>query len=287
MPGGFVVLYDKSRLFIPLAICMVMVIAVHSALVARYVRRYGNVADIGNRSPQVVVPNPYDWLGPPRSSIAAAIGWKQMRESGPIALVGLLGIIGTAVYLYALEPARDVLGHNYAAASIYFGFGIALVAGIGVALHDCEPRLNTFWRSRPISADLWFAIKFVTGLAIVVGAIYIPLRLFGGQLPPYLWLRMPALHIALFAAAVAMTCIVRHAIYAAILSMGVLAACIAAAWLVRDVAGDFGCVTIKEPFYSPFETQAVVIAGAGVCFVVSTIAAWVAMRNDWGWKSRY
>jgi hypothetical protein len=266
---------------------MVIASAAHLALAARYVRKFGNVTDMGDSSPQVAVPRMNEWLGPPRSSIVAAIGWKQMRESGAIALAGLLGIVGIVLFVYAIESSRKVFTHTYAEVAVTLGIGIALVAGIGVSLHDAEPKLNAFWRSRPINADLWFVIKFLTGLSVVMATIYVPLQLIGGWVDPDVRVTMPALHIAMFAAAVAMTCIVRHVIYAAILSMGLLAASIATAWLAWGVGRKFGWTELDTSIYSPFEKPEVVLAGAIVCFVASTIAAWLATRNDWGWKSRY
>jgi hypothetical protein len=290
-PGGFAVALNNLRDSLPLVATMVVAAAVHAFLVTRYVRSYGNVSGAADRSPQVAVPRPNEWLGPPRRSIAAAIAWKQLRESVDIAIAGLLGIFGFCAFTYATSTNFDFEGgriyQTYAAVAISLGFGIALVAGIGVSLHDSEPRLNTFWRSRPINPDAWFWIKFLTGLTIVLAAIYVPMWLMGGSMDRDAMLSIPALHVGMFAAAVATTCIVRHAIYAAILSLGVLTASIAATWLAWDIAKRVGLAELDTAIYSPFEKPEVVLASAAICFIGSTIVAWLAMRNDWGLKSRY
>ena len=47
----------------------------------------------------------------------------------------------------------------------------AVVVGSGLYSADLGSGLGAFWRSRPISPDLWFWTKFVVGLAAVVGVL--------------------------------------------------------------------------------------------------------------------
>ena len=47
------------------------------------------------------------------------------------------------------------------------GLLVALIVGIGMFDQDLGPRLNDFWRSRPIHPDLWFWTKYLAGLSIL------------------------------------------------------------------------------------------------------------------------
>ena len=98
----------------------------------------------------------------------------------------------------------------------------------------------------------------------------------------------PAMTIAVFAAAAAMTVLVRNAVYAAILSIAaiylVLVAFALLLGIVKLVRGEGWPDGISElSDLSP--TQAA--AGLLISFVASTLVAWLAVRHDWGQKSRY
>jgi hypothetical protein len=47
----------------------------------------------------------------------------------------------------------------------------AMVVGSGLYSADLSSGVGAFWRSRPISPDLWFWTKFVVGLAAVLGVL--------------------------------------------------------------------------------------------------------------------
>jgi hypothetical protein len=292
-PGGFfIVATDGGPMSRYVSIGAVVAIVVHAALIARYIRRFGQIADAGRRSPQVVRPVIGEWLGSPRSSALTAIVWKQFRETVPIAIAGLVVIVGTVTFLVFGDRSLRSLADVYQEVALVIGFGIALVAGIGVSLFDSEPRLNTFWRTRPVNPDLWFAVKFLTGLAVVLAAIYTPLLIVEPSIHEqennaYRAITPASFHVALFAAAVATTCLVRHAIYAAVLSLGVFTACVAGAWLIWDLACKYGFTNLSGEESRLVENPGVLLAGASFCFFVSTLLAWSAMRYDWGLKSRY
>ena len=86
--------------------------------------------------------------------------------------------------------------------------------------------INTFWRSRPVNPGPWFWIKYFAGLAIALATIYLPHLVHWHVDPMPMRFNRPRDRCStcahgVFAAAVAMTCLVRHAVYAAILSIGV------------------------------------------------------------------
>jgi hypothetical protein len=177
--------------------------------------------------------------------------------------------------------------------SVFLGFFVALVAGIGVCLNDVSPSINTFWRSRPIPPDLWFWVKFVTGLLVVLTSIYLPIgvlmafhvtALANWNFPDaYLF---PAVHLAVFSAAVAMTCLVRQAVYAAILSIAVVYVGTIVGIGVTLLAAILNLVPFDvSRWYDPTTLQ--IGFGLLLTFVATTIVAWLATRYDWGKKSRY
>jgi hypothetical protein len=277
--------------------CLVTIVL--SLLAAFYVRHFGQTAERPIVSPKVATraTRQLDWLDSPRQSPLSAVVWKQFRESIPIALAGLAVIVAMAVVMYATDRTsnpRIGFAEMYFRVSISLGFCIALVAGIGVALQDMGPRLNTFWRSRPINASLWFWTKYATGLLIVLAAVYGPQLLllvtggdFVGRGHPAHGVEVVLLHVATYAAAVAMTCLVRHAVYAAVLSMGVLTACTFSAWLIWMTPTWVGWRESAGEETAGLAASFALLAGLFGCFLISTVIGWLAMRNDWGWKSRY
>jgi hypothetical protein len=69
--------------------------------------------------------------------------------------------------------------------------------------------------------------------------------------------------------------------------MGAVTAFLVAAWLAWMTPTWMG-------WREPTNTEAVdmhhlltLLAGLLACFIICTVVAFLAMRNDWGWKSRY
>jgi hypothetical protein len=324
-PGGFTTLAyatDGDRQYLLPALCVMTVTLILLAI--RYVCRFGRISDTEIRSPKTaqVGPGPLGWLGPPRRSPFTAIVWKQCRESGPLALVGVAVVIAIVAVIFAVNwhQFNDNVGQLpvfllvvFAAVSASFGMVVAMIVGIGVFLHDTGPGLNTFWRSRPIRPNLWFWTKFTSGLAIALAAIYGPIVLFAvlfalpgsfifvtspdielanavnllrESFDPVI-LVFPTITIATFAAAAAMTCLVRNAVYAAILSIAVVyigflatAFALAVAQLIRS---EGSLIYIGKAIDEMSPVQAA--AGLLLTFIACTLLAWLAVRNDWGQKA--
>ena len=173
-PGGIdVVLIDPGLWKVSLWGAPAAAIAVHVTLAGWYVLRFGRVASAAGWSPRAArcQSTQPDWLPPPRRSMLTAIIWKQTRESGRIVLVGLaaiLFVVAWAALASGVDNPVDVL-EVFFGAMCYGGFIITLVAGIGVFDRDLSPPLNEFWRSRPIHPDLWYWIKYLTGLVLIRG----------------------------------------------------------------------------------------------------------------------
>ena len=264
----------------------------HAILAAIYVYRFGRVSTARTQ----VVEQPVlersitIALRPPRRGPIRATVWKQLRETAPLALLGAGGILCVATILVRALRSVDQVGntpslaHVAAIAWLVVGIFVSLVAGIGLFADDLRPQLNTFWRSRPISPDQWFAVKFTAGLLLtlvmlvaplilLVGvstAIYgidevIPGALGAGEVIIGLTLGLAAQATA-FCVAAAAFALVRQPVAAAIIAIVI---CIATAAVVGDV----------ENSYARAAMAVVVLATFGTAF------AWHAVRKDLSWSS--
>ena len=177
---------------------------------------------------------------------------------------------------------------------VAIGYVVALIVGIGVCFYDVGPSLNDFWRSRPINPNSWFWIKFTTGFIILVVALYLPILLTIITIHPRPIQLLAAdkvlpictAHFALFAAAAAMTCLTRQAVYGAILSIPALYAGVFVYWILLHLAGVFNLAQ-RPPSRLQLMSAAQVACGFFLTFITTTALAWLAMRYDWGKKSRY
>lgn len=304
VPGGIAeIIAESPHLhFVQVVLGISVAVATHSLLATFYVRRFGQITEREIVSPKAVrrESKTFDWLNSPRSSPLSAIVWKQFRESGPIAVVGLAGVVALVLIIAIGDriATRDgaaamPFGMIYARVAIVFGFFVALVVGIGVSLNDVSPQLNTFWRSRPIRPDHWFWCKFVTGLGVVFASIYVPIALLaavsdqpideGVNYPTVI--AVPAGQLAIFAAAVATTCLVRHAVYAAVLSIAAVIAAAPISFCIGEIAVRSGWIARST---SNWWSEDIGLAiGFSACFAACTVLAWLVTRNDWGWRSRF
>jgi hypothetical protein len=285
-----------------LLIVLITATTTHVALACWYVCRFGRTANLAVRSPQTAVrqPNRLDWLSAPRETAISAITWKQFRESGPLVLAGVAGIIGITLGVFCanaswfLNRPGEFVG-MVSAVGICIGFAITLIVGIGICFYDVNPQQNTFWRSRPINPDVWYWVKFFAGLLILVCTLFIPLlavvKAFqpDPSKTPLTSDSVTALLLgqaALFAAAVTTTCLVRHAVYGAILSVPLMYCGVVVIWMGLKFAGAVGW-TNHAPARMAEMSRSELALGFLFTFVVSAVLGWLATRYDWGRKSRY
>jgi hypothetical protein len=159
------------------------------------------------------------------SGATRALVWAQWRQ------VVALGVLAAAMAV-ALSLVSD---GTYVLA--FLGSVWAIVAGVTLFTADFEPRLYTFWRSRPIDPSAWFRIKYTAGLLTLLVCFDLPAALLGQAALPYspslhgretvfiaYALCVPAVHVATYSIAVMIVCLVRQAIYAGIFSMSALMA---------------------------------------------------------------
>ena len=105
-----------------------------------------------------------------------AMIWLELRQSVPLAAFGfVLGVLMTIAsvlierqhgYSFGISLLMDLPSSMFVVAMLW-----AVVVGSGLYSADLSSGLGAFWRSRPISPDLWFWTKFVVGLAAVVGVL--------------------------------------------------------------------------------------------------------------------
>ncbi len=105
-----------------------------------------------------------------------AMIWLELRQSLPLAAFGfLLGVLMSIAtvqmerqhgYSFGTSVLMDLPHSMFVVAMLW-----AIVVGSGLYSADLSTGLGAFWRSRPISPDLWFWTKFAVGLAAVVGVL--------------------------------------------------------------------------------------------------------------------
>jgi hypothetical protein len=279
---------------------LISAIAMHTALVVSYVRRFGQV-DHKTYSPrgQVVDSSSVDWRPTVWRSPLVALIWKQARESGPLVLLGLTGVVGVSAILLSVASitsnlrVRDIV-EVIAITSVAIGFIVAIVVGIGVCLYELGPKLNTFWRSRPIQPDVSFWIRYITGGIILVVGMCLPIavaymlapEVLGYESIENVLIITPVAELAVYSAAVALTCLVRHAVYAAILCLpAVYSGGLLVRWAVPWIDRLGGHSAPSSVWWKSVEWQ--LLAGLAVTFLLCTTIAWLAYRFDWGRRSRY
>jgi hypothetical protein len=286
--GDMVLAGDLNRFQLDVALGVAAV--AHLALAAWYVGRFARIAsrEIRSRQQAVRCSSRPDWLWPPRQSRFSAMVWKQARESGPIVVAGLAGVAGVLAVIvlldyehYTVRQAAQLL----TTVTVMLGFAVALVGGVGIFLNDLSPRLNTFWRSRPIHPDAWFWTKFLSGGAILYISFCVPLLDAVFVDSPVRLSALVLIPLAVYSSAVATTALVRQAVYAAILSIPLIYFGLTIVWLVLHGAAYVNL--IPWPRNSFFEPSVIELAvGMTITIAISTSMAWLAVRYDWGWKNR-
>jgi len=262
----------------------------HGALAAWYVARFGRVIPARTQAIEAAPRfKPVTWLAPPRKRPWTAILWKQMRETFPLAALGAGAILCLSVMFAVAHrgyTGEQIPPGNFAqgAAGIWImtGFCVSVVAGIGLFLDDLRPGLHTFWRSRPINADQWFAVKFIPALLMTALTLALPAVLVCGwalmiswrdgevtkhelQESSQLFGASLLVQVAAFCIAAAMMALVRRPVYAALLT----------ALTMICIAIGFEGATLTT------SAAATIVAAFAMA---AAIVAWLAVRNDWAWN---
>ena len=257
----------------------------HAGLLAWYLRRFGRKAvrparTLGGR----VKATKSDWLAPPRRSQLTAIIWKQVHETGPLALMAAAAVLvmaSLAFWLNKENAIQNSFTEILVGITVFVGFLVTVVTGQGVFLEDVKPKVGIFWRSRPVNSTHWFFVKFFTGLTVLVvtfGALFLIAYAFDtGR--PYLRSDHLGVQVAftvmffllIYTLSMASYCLGRQPILSVVATIGIL--------YCGSFAFAYGYWTVFDqgPHWSVGLTTLIVAQ------VAATAVAWLAVRNDWGW----
>lgn len=159
----------------------------------------------------------------------SALIWLEARQSWPLAIWGLLlamliAVVSSKIDSHSSDPALLAeLPHTVA----FVGMLWAVVVGSAIYSAELRPGLGGFWRSRPISAGMWFCCKYFVGLTavlIVLDAVTIlmnwnaPRDHESGVSWTYLGC-FPIIHAFMYALAVLGTCWLRKPVIGGILAI--------------------------------------------------------------------
>jgi len=259
----------------------------NGAMAAWYLARFGRVA-ARRGQPTLAAPAvaPPGWLQPPCRTPLGAMLWKQARETLPLALMGavVIPVVALTLVQFKVMNPDGQLAQGVATMVVVIwtilGSFVAIVAGVGLFMDDLKPGLHAFWRSRPVNVDHWFWVKVAAGGAFTLALLAVPGVLGGVYLqatsPPIELQNVPShlvlglvIHFGMFAAAVAAITLVRQPIYSAILALGAAAFTGAVAdWMDRRF----------------LVSESAILTSVVIAAFFALVAAWLTVRNDWGWK---
>lgn len=275
-----------------------VMLASHIALAATYIGRFGRLAAGRQQTVEhVTVRELPTWLASPRRSSFEAIVWKQFRESAPLAAMGAACIALITLIFYLSTKSEATGGMTTyqllsmaAVVWMIVGVMVAVVAGVGVFFDDLSPGLNGFWRSRPIRTGQWFLVKYVVGLLVTIVTIAVPLM----AAALYVWvtpddLSVPntrahaevrnaallggVMQVLVYNDAIAAIVLLRRPIHAAFTA-------IAAALLTYMSSVVIALINFRSAM-----SQGIAVFIIVGCLMLATfVVAWLAMKNDWGWK---
>jgi hypothetical protein len=215
------------------------------------------------------------------ASPLAALAWKDLREIAAMCAQVLAGslLLSLLVSISAV-PQQHVnilhVGMQVLAFALWLGgFVLAILIGVGTVAGDLAPPVNTFWRSRPISASAWYWTKYWLGMAAIVATIALPTLAMlpytqGTDITGKGWFWSLLLWALAFSLALTMTCLFRQALRASILTIGAVAILYCA---VQACYTSFSSWGAGAPL-------GVLIAVFTVALVASTFAGWwIAVRD--------
>lgn len=262
----------------------------HCLVARRFLMKFGTRAMQPSRSAGgLAAPVAGEWLAPPRASTWRAIVWKQLMETGPLALLAAGAILCFAAIGYYSQTERgfrNSFGEILAGVTLGVGYLVTVAAGMGVFLEDLKPKVSHFRRALPASPTQWFFIKFFTGLlvlAITFGLLILFSSFFtfrrsllDEREPVAQVFALTLVFTLLYTMAVVSYCLGRHPVVSALAAIGVM------------VVGSLGI----NLFYYYLLPEALSQDGRfafGLAIAAQlglTVLAWKAFRENWGWHAR-
>ncbi|MCG8450467.1 MAG: hypothetical protein MI725_12935 [Pirellulales bacterium] len=276
-------LLDRSSFSVNFLVLIMAAILGHVGVFGWYLRRYGRktvrpARTLGGSTKAAK----NDWIAPPRRSQLTAIAWKQLSETGPLALIAAAAVIGISGFVSWVDAEtenglRSDFAELLGPVTLSVGFMVTIVAGMGVFVEDVKPQVAIFWRSRPVNTTHWFLVKFFTGLAVLAvtfGALFLLANgLTDGQFDGQFIVQehlgkqvtlMALVYVLLYTLSMLSYCLGRQPMIAAVIAIGSFWC---GAFLIGKLALDWPLV-----LWLLLVTQ-----------VAATALAWLAVRNNWGW----
>ncbi len=141
--------------------------------------------------------------------------WKEWHAARAYLGIGLGVFLGLPAVggLEDLFFGRHRFGLSASPWVLGLGGVLAVLAGVGVTTPDLRPKLDDFWRSRPIGVRRWIAAKYAVGLAAVLVACTVPLAAEAAAAPHEAWVDLDLLQVMPF-------------FWAAVYSLAFLAGCV-------------------------------------------------------------
>jgi hypothetical protein len=157
--------------------------------------------------------------------------WKEWRESRVYLWIGL-GIFLGLPLIGGIEEIAQKGTHwfgIYASPWVLpLGGVLAVLTGVGITSPDMRPKLEDFWRSRPVSVGRWIGIKYLVGLTAVLAACELPLlaeeifRRRADNDPMVLLTFFPFFWAAIYSVAFLSGCLVARAAHAATIALAAM-----------------------------------------------------------------
>jgi hypothetical protein len=218
--------------------------------------------------------------------------WKEWHETRAFLWIGLAVFAGLPV-IAGLEAMLQY-GHRFEISAspwvMAFGSVLAIFVAAGATCRDLRGVME-FWRSRPIGVLQWMLVKYLVGLAVVLGACVLPLGLelaFNRERDAiFLMLWMPFFWTALFSLGFAAGCLVRNTAHAAIVGLVSMLLVYVLPLLLPPIRWlNVGGIT---DIYSDLGTWPRIWTGVAVKFaagmaglsLLGAIIALLAVRRDW------
>ena len=218
-----------------------------------------------------------------------SLAWKEWHETRPLLWIGLgvffgLPIIGALEATLLMHKRFELFASQWV---FDLGAVLAVFVAVNITCRDLETRLQDFWRSRPIRLSVFFAVKYIVGLAVVLLACVPPLAaelLFNRSKMPaanaIIW--MPFFLAACYSLGFAAGCIIRRMAHAAVVALaGVLLLYLLP--VVLPPLQSFSMDAVAEVRLPHVWTAPLGIFAGGMLIVAAAlaIAAVMAVRRQW------
>jgi len=258
-------------------------IAAHGAVLVWYLRRFGKVSvqsKYSYMSEWTLLPKQTTDMRPFKSQLGS-IAWKQLRETGPLSLFTLGGILLVFTVITWSEP-NDVStirngAYTLGGITMLFGLFVSFIGGISVMFEEYKPKVPDFWRTIPMNFKQWFILKYVVGITVLALSLG-PVLLFanwwsGWQLGSSgdSW-NACLLFVLFYSLTLCTYAFVRQPIYAVALAL---------------FFGFVGGYMLYAIFLVQFDLTHTVVTYTAVkilAIVFCTTLAYFAVKHDWGWK---